>query len=140
MKNEEEKLTFKIRVLLFGLEDSGKTTLITSFLKGTFTPGPPSTGQKTFEFTVNGDLLFDIIEVGGRKEVRSFAVQYIEHVDAIIFVIDGNNEEKFRYIPPEFEKILNHPLSPGKPLAVLFNKKDIAQVHPATIIEKLNIL
>ncbi|MFX1252165.1 MAG: ADP-ribosylation factor-like protein [Promethearchaeota archaeon] len=127
-------------MLLFGLEESGKTTLVTSFLKGAFTPGPPSTGQKTFEFTINGNLTFDIIEVGGRKEVRDFALQYIEHVEAIIFVIDGSNEEKFRYIPPEFAKILNHPLSPGKPLAVLFNKKDIAQVHPAVIIEKLDIL
>ncbi|MFX1537788.1 MAG: ADP-ribosylation factor-like protein [Promethearchaeota archaeon] len=139
MENEEEKLTFTIRVLLFGLEESGKTTLITSFLKGAFTPSPPSTGQKSFEFTI-GNLTFDIIEVGGRKEVRGFVLQYIEHVDAIIFVIDGSNEEKFRYVQPEFEKILNHPLSPGKPLAVLFNKKDIAQVHPSIIIEKLDIL
>ncbi len=28
----------------------------------------------------------------------------------------------------------------GKPLAVLFNKDDIAQIHPSTIIERLDIL
>jgi GTPase SAR1 family protein len=127
-------------VLLYGLEDSGKSTLITSFQGGLFTPGRPSTAQNTYEINLNNNVIFNILEVGGRKEVRRMVVNFIGHVDAIIFVIDGSDENSFREVPTEFEKILTHPHSVGKPLAILFHKADIAQVHPSTIIEKLDIL
>ncbi len=80
------------------------------------------------------------MEVGGRRDVRRLAVENIDQVDAIILVIDGSNEPSFKDVKIEFEKILQHPLSRGKPLAILFHKKDIAQVHPAVIIEKFNLI
>ncbi len=61
-------------------------------------------------------------------------------MEAIIFVIDGSNEGNFKDANTEFEKILQNPHSRSKPLAILFHKKDIAQVHPAVIIEKFNLL
>lgn len=135
-----KKLTNTIRVLFYGLEKSGKSTLISSFQEGLFTSGTPDTAQNVSEITINNNITFSIIEVGGRKEVRRFALEFLDHVDAIIFVIDGSDEGSFKDVETEFEKILDHPQSLGKPLAVLFHKKDIAQVHPSTIIEKLDIL
>lgn len=64
----------------------------------------------------------------------------MDYVDAVIFVIDGSDEGSFTDVKVEFDKIINHPQSIGKPLAVLFHKKDIALVHPSTIITKLDIL
>lgn len=133
-------MTTTIRVLLYGLEKSGKSTIITSFQKGIFTLGIPSTAQTISEITINNNLIFNITEVGGRKEVKRFVLKFMDHVDAIIFVIDGSDERSFMEVESEFKKILNHPQSFGKPLVVLFHKKDIAQVHPSTIIEKLDIL
>lgn len=135
-----KKLTTVIRVLLYGLEKSGKSTLINSFQKGLFIAGAPSTAQTISEITIGKNITFNITEVGGRKEVRRFVSNYIDHVEAIIFVIDGSDESSFMDAETEFMKILNHPQSLGKPLAVLFHKKDIARVHPSTIIEKLDIL
>ncbi|MFX0121644.1 MAG: ADP-ribosylation factor-like protein [Promethearchaeota archaeon] len=128
-----------MQVLLYGLEKSGKSTLISSFQQGLFTQGTPATAQHTSEITLD-TTTFNIIEVGGRKEVRGFVSKFIEYVEAIIFVIDGSDEGRFSEVIPEFEKILNHPHSIGKPLAILFHKKDIAQVHPSGIIEQLDIL
>lgn len=135
-----KKLTTTIRVLLYGLEKSGKSTLISSFQEGLFTSGTPDTAQNVSEITINNNQTFNIIEVGGRKEVRSFVTKFMDHVEAIIFLIDGGDEGSFKEVETEFEKILTHPQSLGKPLAVLFHKTDIAQVHPSTIIEKLDIL
>lgn len=129
-----------IRVLLYGLEKSGKSTLISSFQEGLFTSGTPFTAQNVYEIVVDHDLAFNIIEVGGRKEVRRFAYAYLDHVEAIAFVIDGSDESSFAEVEKEFAKILNHPNSLGKPIAVLFNKDDIAQIHPSTIVERLDIL
>lgn len=133
-------MTTTAHVLLYGLENSGKSTLIRSFQVGHFISGIPFTAHKFSEITLDDHLTFNIIEVGGRKDVRRFVFQYIEHVDAIIFVIDGSNEGSFKDVETEFKTILNHPQSLGKPLAILFHKKDVAQVHPSVIIEKLDIL
>jgi small GTP-binding protein len=133
-------LTNTIQVLLYGLENSGKSTLLRSFQVGHFASGIPFTAHKFSEITLENRLTFNIIEVGGRKDVRRFVFQYIEHVEAIIFVIDGSNEKSFKDVETEFKTILIHPHSIGKPLAILFHKKDIAQVHPSIIIDKLDIL
>jgi hypothetical protein len=67
-------------------------------------------------------------------------LELIDYVDAIIFVIDGSNEGSFDEVTTEFEKIVNHPQSIGKPLAVLFHKKDIAEIPPSIIIGRLDLL
>ncbi|MFX1517441.1 MAG: ADP-ribosylation factor-like protein [Promethearchaeota archaeon] len=129
-----------VQVLLYGLENSGKSTLIRSFQVGHFMSGVPFTAHKFYDITLDNRLKFNIIEVGGRKDVRRFVFQYIEHIDAIIFVIDGSNEANFNEVETEFKIILNHPYSLDKPLAILFNKTDITRIHPSHIIERLDIL
>jgi len=128
------------RVLLYGLEKSGKSTIIESFKKGHFTQGIPSTAHQTYDILVKNILPFSIIEVGGRREVRGFVTQYLDTSDCICFVIDGNNKGSFHEVKTEFLKILNHPLSLGKPLAILFHKNDLATVHPSIIIDELDLL
>ena len=97
-----------VQVLLYGLENSGKSTLIRSFQVGHFMSGVPFTAHKFYDITIDNRLKFNIIEVGGRKDVRRFVFQYIEHIDAIIFVIDGSNEAIFNEVETEFKIILNH--------------------------------
>ncbi|MFW9854356.1 MAG: ADP-ribosylation factor-like protein [Candidatus Thorarchaeota archaeon] len=128
-----------MRILLFGLERSGKTTLVNSFQAGQFTEGTPFTAQSLSELTYN-NTHFSILEIGGRREVRNFVSEFVGYVDAIIFVIDGSDERKFDEVASEFQKILTHPQSTGKPIAVLFHKNDIALIHPSIIIERLDLL
>lgn len=66
--------------------------------------------------------------------------EFVDFVDAIIFVIDGSDERSFEEVINEFHKILLHPHSGGKPLAVLFHKNDLALIHPSIIIERLDLL
>lgn len=129
-----------IQVLLYGLENSGKSTLVRSFQVGQFTSGAPFTAHKFSEITLDNRLMFNIIEVGGRKDVRGFAYHYLDQVNAIIFMIDGSNEAIFNEVEVEFKKLLNHPQVLEKPIAILFHKSEIAQVHPSIIIERLDIL
>ncbi|MFX1506516.1 MAG: ADP-ribosylation factor-like protein, partial [Promethearchaeota archaeon] len=122
------------------LENSGKSTLIRSFQNNVFISGTPFTAHKFYEILLDNRLLVNIIEVGGRKDVRGFVYQYLDHVDAIIFMIDGSNEAIFSEVEVEFKKILNDPRSLEKPFAILFHKTDITRVHPSIIIERLDIL
>jgi small GTP-binding protein len=133
-------LKSKIEVLLYGIEKSGKSTIINSFQKRRFEPGIPFTAHQTYDVLTHSNIPFSIIEVGGRKEVRRFVTEYIEHVDAYVYVIDGSNEGSFREVKSEFNQIINHPYTVGRPLAILFHKTDIATVHPSVIIDQLDIL
>jgi small GTP-binding protein len=128
------------RILLYGLEKSGKSTIVESFRRGHFTTGTPSTAHRTYDVSIQNKLHFSIFEVGGRMEVRGFVTEYLGHSDAIIFVIDGSDESSFSEVKKEFLKILSHPLASGKPIAILFHKKDIAKVHPSIIIDELDLL
>ncbi|MHA2176189.1 MAG: ADP-ribosylation factor-like protein, partial [Candidatus Hodarchaeales archaeon] len=55
-----------IQVLLYGLERSGKSTIITSYRNGEFRVGTPSTAHQTYEITSKTNKDFTIVEVGGR--------------------------------------------------------------------------
>lgn len=130
----------QIRVLLYGLENSGKSTLISSYLNGQFTMGNPSTAHKITDVAFNEDFTFSLIEVGGRKEVRNYVSQYISYVDANIFVIDANDRKLYNEIRDELFSIINHPDSLGKPLVVIFSKQDISYMQPAIIVDELKLL
>jgi small GTP-binding protein len=129
-----------IQVLLYGLERSGKSTLVSSYLKGEFKSGTPSTAHQSYDIVVNEKTNFTLIEVGGRKEVRRFVEEYLPHVNATIFVIDGSDEGSFPEVRREFLRILNNPITLGKPLAIVFNKVDVSRTHPSVIIDRLDIL
>ena len=133
-------MTPATRILMFGLEKSGKSTIVESFNRGEFTTGTPFTTHRSTDISIQNKLNFTIFEVGGRKEVRRFVPEYLDYSHAIIFVIDGSDETSFKEVKTEFFKILHNPSAAGKPLAILFHKKDIAKVHPSIIIDELDLL
>ncbi|MFX0063312.1 MAG: ADP-ribosylation factor-like protein [Candidatus Hermodarchaeota archaeon] len=129
-----------IKVLLYGLERSGKSSLIESYKAGMFVNDPIPTAHQIYEIIFDEDTIFEISEVGGSKEVAHFALTLLESVDAIIFVIDGSNKQVFRQVKIEFEKIVNHPASGEKPVIILINKKDIPTVAPPVVIKDLQLI
>ena len=84
-----------IQLLLYGLENSGKSTLISSFQNGQFSVGSPFTAQQVTDIIFEDNLTFTIFEVGGRKEVRKFVSEVIDHAKGILFLIDGTDELHF---------------------------------------------
>ncbi|MFX1514485.1 MAG: ADP-ribosylation factor-like protein [Promethearchaeota archaeon] len=130
----------QIRVLLCGLEKSGKSTLVSSFQNGQFTVGAPSTTQQITDIVLGDSFTITVVEVGGRQEVRRFVSEVIDYVDAILFLVDGTDENHLDEMKKEFDKLINHPQSVGKPLVILFHKKEIANIHPSFIVEQLNVL
>ncbi|MHA1971398.1 MAG: ADP-ribosylation factor-like protein [Candidatus Hodarchaeales archaeon] len=129
-----------IKVLLYGLENSGKSTLIESFRRERYYPGTPFTALNITEFSFEEDHTFTIIEVGGCIEVRNAVFEWLDHVQAIIFCIDGSDEDSYDEVVKEFNRIIEHPKSADKPLVILFNKKDIAKMPPSYVVGKLDIL
>lgn len=128
------------KILLYGLEKSGKTTLIRSFLEGKWVNDVIPTTHRMFDINLEPDIKLEITEVGGDRQTANFATRLLDSVEAIIFVIDGSNEHQFRDVKTEFQKITQHPGSQKKPIAILFNKRDITKVAPTIITKDLDLI
>ena len=84
-------------VLLLGLDNAGKTTLL-SAIKSLYLPSAPPTAHKTVPTvgqnvsTVDlGDMLLKIWDVGGQHSLRRLWKSYYQSCHAIVFVIDSSD-------------------------------------------------
>lgn len=83
--------------MLLGLDNAGKTTLL-SAIKSLYLPSAPPTTRKTVPTvgqnvsTVDlGDMLLKIWDVGGQHSLRRMWKSYYHSCHAIIFVIDSSD-------------------------------------------------
>ena len=121
---EEEPITllYKKKILLIGLDNSGKTTILNFVKSKKFIETEPTIGLnietiriKNFEF-----LIFD---VGGR--IRSLWNHYYENLSAIIFVIDSTDRARLWETRLELIKINEELKFQSIPALIFYNKQDL---------------
>ncbi|CAF9928790.1 MAG: ADP-ribosylation factor protein 3 [Heterodermia speciosa] len=84
-------------ILLLGLDNAGKTTLLSS-IKSLYLPSGPPTAQKTVPTvgqnvsTIDlGDMYLKIWDVGGQHSLRRLWTSYYESCHAVVFVVDSTD-------------------------------------------------
>lgn len=84
-------------ILLLGLDNAGKTTLLSS-IKSLYNPSAPPTAQKTVPTvgqnvaTIDlGDVYLKIWDVGGQHSLRRLWQSYYESCHAVVFVVDSSD-------------------------------------------------
>ena len=84
-------------ILLLGLDNAGKTTLLSS-IKSLYNPSAPPTAQKTVPTvgqnvaTIDlGDAYLKIWDVGGQHSLRRLWQSYYESCHAVVFVVDSSD-------------------------------------------------
>lgn len=137
-------------ILLLGLDNAGKTTLLSS-IKTLYssTPAPskptvPTVGQNVSTIDLS-DMYLKIWDVGGQHALRSMWTNYYSVCHAIVFVVDGCDVGDGDFVLPvdntsvvnghsdvgrleecrkTLEEVLSHPSTASIPLLVLANKQD----------------
>ncbi|KAG8528930.1 uncharacterized protein KY384_006619 [Bacidia gigantensis] len=134
-------------ILLLGLDNAGKTTLLTT-IKTLYTSAPPPTkptvptvGQNVSTIDLP-DMYLKIWDVGGQQALRSMWTSYYAVCHAIVFVVDGcdigdgdytagaNDMNGSREVGrleecrKTLELVLSNPATERVPLLVLANKQD----------------
>jgi len=66
-----------------------------------------------------------IWDVAGQPKFRSMWERYCHGVDAIVFVVDSVDHDKFNTARFELHQLLGQPTLTGVPLLVLGNKNDL---------------
>ena len=115
----------KGRVVILGLENAGKTTLLNLIAHDKLVAAAPTKTTWTEEVKVGG-ISMKVMDVGGHSAVRRIWRKYIHGVDGIVFVVDAKSVDDFELVRGELDKLLaDEYLDESVPFAILGNKVDL---------------
>lgn len=132
-----------VRILCVGLDNSGKTTIISHLKpkKGVAVEPDivPTVGFNVEEFQKNG-LQFTIFDMSGQGRYRNLWEHYYKDVGGIIFVIDSTDHIRFCVAKDELEQLLASTDLRNVPLLFFANKMDRPQSKlPVECVEALEL-
>lgn len=115
----------KKKILLIGLDGSGKTSILQRLKANAFIQTQPTIGLniETITFIKEEFLFFD---VGGK--VRSLWTHYYENLNALIFVIDSTDKGRLWQVREELIKLNEDLKYQNVCLLVFFNKQDSNEI------------
>ena len=93
-------------IVLIGLDNSGKTTIMNFLQVGESLDTGPTTGIDVKEFNLVNTVKFKIIDTAVEKQFRPIWDSYIMQTDVIIFVLDVAHVDRYAEAKEEFEKIV----------------------------------
>ena len=117
----------KGRLLVLGLDNAGKSTLLTVLLRNEVTPTAP-THQPVTDVIKVGHMKLRAVDMGGHEIARRMWLQYSHDADGIVFIVDAVDRERFQEAALELHKLLAAGALPeGAPVLILANKVDLPQ-------------
>jgi GTP-binding protein SAR1 len=115
-------LNKKATILMLGLDNSGKTTLTRLLLDDKLSVNEPTKHPQTNEVTI-GNLTMKCFDMGGHAAARRLWKQYMNNIDAIIYLIDVSDSIRLEESISELNKIINNE-NINVPILVFANKID----------------
>jgi len=127
------------KVVIVGLNNAGKTTILYKLHLGQVVLTQPTIGSNVEEVK-HENITFQVWDLGGQENLRANWTTYFEDTDAVIFVVDSNDQENMTLAKMElFNVVLQEDLKYAC-LLVLANKQDITGCRNAgEIAEDLSL-
>jgi len=123
------------KVVISGLDNAGKTTMVSFLQTGTFIEHTPTMGKDETTIEVQG-VRINIVDMGGQKDFRSLWTGELKDAAFVIYMVDAADKNRFEEAKTELWKLSS--LLEDKPLLVLANKYDLRDV--ASISEIMDAL
>lgn len=120
MKQKEKE----VRLLMLGLDNAGKTTIMKRFCGQEINTISPTLGFNIETFEYNGFRL-NIWDVGGQKTLRTYWRNYFESTDGIIWVVDSCDKSRLGDCKRELHALLQEERLGGATLLIFANKQDL---------------
>uniref|UniRef100_A0A7S0YB38 ADP-ribosylation factor-like protein 3 n=1 Tax=Polytomella parva TaxID=51329 RepID=A0A7S0YB38_9CHLO len=128
------------RILVLGLDNAGKTTILKSLSDEDITTITPTKGFNIKSLTRDGFNL-KIWDIGGQKSIRPYWRNYFDQTDALIYVIDSSDRKRLEESEFELQELLGEEKMTGVPLLVFANKQDlIGALSAGEIAENLDLV
>ncbi len=134
------KLKKETNLLILGLDNAGKTTMINYLVGADNKNTTPTQGVNGKSIQHNGVTL-NIYDLGGQKAIREYWKYYYDNNnDALIYVVDANDEGKIAECNESFQQLLNEEKLKNIPIIVYANKADLSTcLDPDEITKRLNL-
>ncbi|CAH7684302.1 ADP-ribosylation factor-like 2 [Phakopsora pachyrhizi] len=115
----------EIRVLVLGLDNAGKTTIVRR-LKGEkdLSKVKPTLGFN-IDTLMHKNFSLNIWDIGGQTSLRAYWRNYFESTDSMVWVIDSVDRERLNDTKFELDKLLLEERLQGASLLVFANKQDL---------------
>jgi len=111
------------KIVFVGLDDAGKTTLMSVLKFGTVSQFDPTSHAHTENLEI-GSLKVTSVDLGGHKTMRKVWRDYFLKIDGIVYLVDAANPKRFEESKEELFKVLDTPDIGKIPVLILGNKID----------------
>jgi GTP-binding protein SAR1 len=123
-------------LLLLGLDNAGKTTLLHRLRTGDIRSFPPTDRPHHVDapFYIQG-IQFQAWDLGGHEAVRHLWEDYVtEKVSAVLFLVDANDSTRLEEAAYELDALIGEQMLADLPVAILLNKCDMPNAMATTEI------
>merc|ERR1739845_288560 len=127
------------RILMLGLDNAGKTTVLKKLSDEDISTIMPTQGFNIKSLVHDGFKL-NVWDIGGQKTIRAYWSNYFEASDALVYVIDSSDARRLEESGEELRELLAEDKLAGVPLLIFANKQDLLQAVSADeIAASLNL-
>ncbi len=129
----------EVRLLILGLDNAGKTTILKAFNGEDIHTISPTLGFNIKTLEHRGYML-NCWDVGGQQTIRSYWRNYFEQTDGLIWVVDSADRVRISDCRRELETLMDQEKLAGASLMIFANKQDLAGAMTAEeIAEALDL-
>ncbi|EAR89180.2 ADP-ribosylation factor(Arf)/Arf-like (ARL) small GTPase family protein (macronuclear) [Tetrahymena thermophila SB210] len=114
-----------IRILILGLDNAGKTTILNKLHLNDVVQTIPTIGFNVETVTFK-NLKFQVWDLGGQSGIRPYWRSYYPNTNGIIYVVDSVDKDRLDTTKQELLSMLQEEELKAVPLMVLANKQDLA--------------
>lgn len=116
MVNAMKRRSGSWKILLVGLDNAGKTTILNALL-GTECMVPPTFGYRIHALEL-GSRVLTIVDIGGQTSFKRYWPSHFESIDGVLFVFDCSDNR-------DFSEYLQSVLELSVPVCIMANKIDL---------------
>mmetsp|Transcript_6798 Transcript_6798/g.15696 ORF Transcript_6798/g.15696 Transcript_6798/m.15696 type:complete len:182 (-) Transcript_6798:14-559(-) len=129
----------EVRVLVLGLDNAGKTTILYRLQINEVVTTTPTIGFNVETLTYK-NIKFQVWDLGGQSSIRPYWRCYYPNTNAIIYVVDSADSDRVSTAKEELLSMLEEEELRDAALVVFANKQDLpGALDQAQISEQLGL-
>lgn len=125
-----------MRILILGLDNAGKTTVVKRLCGE-----PIDTIEPTLGFQIqtlsHKSYQLNLWDIGGQKSIRAYWRNYFEQTDGLIWVVDSADTYRLELCRDELSQLLQQERLAGASVLILANKQDIDGALSVEVIAQI---
>ncbi|XP_034045359.1 putative ADP-ribosylation factor-like protein 5C [Thalassophryne amazonica] len=112
------------KVIIVGLDNAGKTTILYQFLTKEAVHTSPTIGSNVEEICVR-NTHFLVWDIGGQESLHASWYSYYNNTEIVILVVDSTDRERLTVSKGELHRMLAHEDLQNASVLILANKQDV---------------